>query len=179
MCSSWEFCSRLLVEYPVRQAKHLRVINLSKPHNIFSFRRIMEQGFCPDMFLDSPQIPVERFSRRQIGHAQGHCSEDGREGFGRLDLLEFPNLISIVLYGLGGQKTGVQLRTVQHLRDSLPQVSPSNSRLVRPMPAVGRLSEGSSSQVLPQVFFHLAVSHGNYPPLPNERQEFKSGLLSR
>jgi len=61
------------------------------------------------VLLKSPQISVERFTRRQIGHAQGHCSEDGRLGFGRLDLLEFRKLISSVFDGVGGHKTGAQL----------------------------------------------------------------------
>jgi len=62
------------------------------------------------MYFESWQIPVERFMRIQIGHAQGRCSEDGRVGFGRLDLFEFRKLIFSVFGGVGGQKTGAQLR---------------------------------------------------------------------
>ena len=43
--------------------------------------------------LNSLQIPVERFGRRQIGHAHGQCSEDRRVSFGRLDLLKFYKFI--------------------------------------------------------------------------------------
>jgi hypothetical protein len=68
------------------------------------FRRLLEQELRSDMLLKSPRISVERFSRRQIGHAQGHCYEDGRVGFGRLYLLEFLKLISRVLDGFGCQK---------------------------------------------------------------------------
>ena len=45
------------------------------------------------------------------------------------------------------------------------------------MTAVGLVCEGSSSQVLSQGFFHLAVSHGNYSQLPNKRQKFKKSSL--
>jgi len=58
------------------------------------------------MLLKSSQISVERFSRCQIGHAQGHCSEDGRVGFARLDLLEFLKLTSSVFDGVDVEKTG-------------------------------------------------------------------------
>jgi len=64
---------------------------------------------CLDMLLSSSQISVERFSRRKIGHAQGHCSEDGQVGFGTLDLLEFRKLIFSVFDEVGGQTTRAQL----------------------------------------------------------------------
>ena len=107
---SWrEFCSRLLIVFLVREAKYLRVVNLSKPHGIFSFRTLLEQSLYSDMLLKSLQILVERFSRRQIYHDQGHCSKKRRVGFDRIDLLEFRKLISSVFHGVSGPKAGTQL----------------------------------------------------------------------
>jgi len=109
VCSSWEFCSRLLIVSVLREAKNQMGVNLSKPHNIFSVRSLLFQDLCPDILLQSSQISVERFSRRQIEHAQRYSSEDGRVGFGRIDLLQFRKLISRVFDGVGGQKTGAEL----------------------------------------------------------------------
>ena len=64
---------------------------------------------CPDMLLKSQQIAVERFSRRQIGYSEGHCSEDRRVSLGRLDLIEFREQISSVFDGVGVEERGAQL----------------------------------------------------------------------
>ena len=49
VCSSWEFCSRLLVVFLLREAKYSRVVNICKPHGIFSVHRLLEQDWCRDM----------------------------------------------------------------------------------------------------------------------------------
>ena len=108
--SSPEVCAvRLPVSFLLRKAKQYRVLYLSKSHDIFSFRRLLEQNLCPDILLKSSQISVEGFSKRQISHTQGHCSEARQVGLSRIDLLAFCKLISSVFDGVSGQKTGAQL----------------------------------------------------------------------
>ena len=50
-CYSCKFVFRLLV----REAKHTRVVTLSKPHGIFSVCRLLEQDLCRDLLLKFPE----------------------------------------------------------------------------------------------------------------------------
>jgi len=94
----------------LREAKDSRVVNISKPDGIFSFAGFCSRTCALTCFL-SPRSYRSRNSARDrsVTFKGIYCSEDGRLGFGRLDLLEFRKLISSVFDEVGRQTTIAQL----------------------------------------------------------------------